>query len=760
MKSVTAKRQTPPAAEREPLQNRFQSVRKMTRRLVAPLSAEDCAIQSMPDASPAKWHLAHTTWFFETFVLSLSTDYSPLDARYAYLFNSYYNTVGDQYPRPERGLISRPSLDEILAYRACVEEAILNNFDSFSDDALRLIELGINHEQQHQELLLTDIKHLLSRNPLSPKYRDRWPLGGVSTREAQWKGFEGGVFEIGANQTAFHFDNEGPQHAVAIADFELSTHLVTNAQYLEFIEDGGYRRCELWLDAGWRTIETTGWTAPLYWRKTDAGWRCFTLHGEAPIDPHAPVCHISFYEAEAFARWAGARLPTEAEWEIASRNSTRAGNFLESGVYHPTAPKTRSGDEELAQMFGDVWEWTRSDYAPYPGFMPIKGAVGEYNGKFMAGQYVLRGGSCATPQGHIRPTYRNFFPPEARWQFSGLRLARDGRTERHISPQSARLRPQFHTVGSAHGVSAFDEITHGLKQQPACISPKYFYDLIGSHLFETITRLPEYYIPQAEAEIFDKNAEDMGEAIRAALGDQYQIIDLGAGNCEKAEALIPFFRPARYVAVDISADFLKSSVARLSERFTEISMAGVGMDFSEDLTLPTDLQNLPTLVFYPGSSLGNFERGKAEKLLQSARKIHAHSAILLGVDLVKDVKTLEAAYDDAAGVTAAFNRNVLSHVNKVIGADFDPAKWRHVAFFNDPASRIEMHLEARAAQSVSWDGGGRRFEKGDRILTEYSHKWRGDALDSMLRNAGFERMAKWTDDDAYFTVALGVAREA
>ncbi|MCB2113623.1 MAG: ergothioneine biosynthesis protein EgtB [Parvularculaceae bacterium] len=758
MKSVTAKRQHPPVADRTSLRNRFARVREATRKLVEPLSDEDCALQSMPDASPVKWHLAHTTWFFETFVLSDIETHEPEDTRYAYLFNSYYNAVGAQYSRSDRGKISRPSLKEIASYRENTEHALLEKFDTLSREALRLVELGINHEQQHQELILTDIKHLFSFNPLWPKYRERWPLGGVNTRDAGWRRFERGAFEVGADGASFHFDNEAPRHAALVADFELATHPVTNAQFLEFIEDGGYQRAELWLDAGWRAVNSLGWKAPLYWRMADSHWRCFTLHGDAPIDPNAPVCHISFYEAEAFARWAQARLPSEFEWEIASRRVGRAGNFLESEIYHPTAPKSRSADRELAQMFGDVWEWTRSDYAPYPGYRPAAGAVGEYNGKFMSGQYVLKGGSCATPENHIRPSYRNFFPPESRWQFSGLRLARDaGSVERFSRPKTLAA-PRFHNVARPAGISAREEISRGLLEDNARISPKFFYDLVGSQLFETITRLPEYYIPRAEAAIFDTNAEKMGDAIREALGEAFQIVDLGAGNCEKAERLIPFFKPSRYVAVDISAEFLKSAITRLVERFPEIPMAGVGMDFSEELALPADLGDLPTLIFYPGSSLGNFERAKAQMLLQSARAIHDRSAILLGVDLVKDVATLEAAYDDAAGVTAAFNRNVLTHVNKLIGADFDPAKWRHVAFFNSGQSRIEMHLEAIAAQAVAWEGGRRRFEKGERILTEYSHKWRGEALEGMLADAGFSLSNIWTDDEGRFAVALGAAR--
>ena len=408
---------------------RYASVRAKSLALAAPLSAEDCAIQSMPDASPAKWHLAHTTWFFETFVLEPQSGYRPFDARYRVLFNSYYRSVGERHPRPERGMLSRPGLAEILAYRRHVDTALLDLLASgrLLAEAEDLLELGLNHEQQHQELILTDVKHLLSRNPAKPAYQKQWPLTTISARKRGWIPCEAGLYEIGHSGTGFSFDNETPRHRVWLEAFCIATHPVTNGDFAEFIEDGGYRRPELWLSAGWDLVVSRGWQAPLYWERRDGEWHAFTLHGEVPIDPHAPVCHVSFYEAEAFARWANERLPTEAEWEIAAGSASREGNFLESGALHPLALREAPEDGAPSQVFGDVWEWTRSDYAPYPGFRPAAGAVGEYNGKFMSGQYVLRGGSCVTPASHIRASYRNFFPPEARWQFSGLRLARDGR---------------------------------------------------------------------------------------------------------------------------------------------------------------------------------------------------------------------------------------------------------------------------------------------------------------------------------------------
>ena len=410
------------------LADRFASVRATTRGLAAPLSDEDCAIQSMPDASPVKWHLAHTTWFFETFILARHDPHrKPFHPAFRVLFNSYYNSVGEKHPRPHRGLLSRPSLSDVLEYRDQIDAEMLPLLDGkeLAEELRALAELGINHEQQHQELLLTDLKHLLSCNPLRPAYQKTWPLTSVSAREKRWIRMTGGVREIGHGGEGFSFDNETPRHKVWLDDFDIASHPVTHGDFVRFIEDGGYRRPELWLSVGWEAVVARGWEAPGYWEKIRGAWHTFTLRGMAPVESNTPVCHVSFYEAEAFARWSGARLPTEAEWETAAAGAPREGNFLESGALHPLALREATPDNTLAQAFGDVWEWTRSDYSPYPGFRPATGAVGEYNGKFMCNQYVLRGGSCATPSSHIRPTYRNFFPADARWQFSGLRLARD-----------------------------------------------------------------------------------------------------------------------------------------------------------------------------------------------------------------------------------------------------------------------------------------------------------------------------------------------
>ena len=418
----------PPASRLRDLAIQFERVRAQTERLAAPLSAEDCALQSMPDASPTKWHLAHTSWFFETFVLERAIpQYVPFHPQFRMLFNSYYVGVGPRHPRPERGLLSRPTLDEVRAYRRHVNDGMARIMDRAPDDTLAdIVELGIHHEQQHQELMLTDLKHLFSRNPLRPAYHKR-PLatdhGAAGAADREWLLLPGGPRHIGHDASSFCFDNETPRHRVYVNACEIAARPVTNGDYLAFISDGGYERPELWLSEGWDTCVAHGWRAPLYWTRGGEDWLIFTLFGTEALRPEEPVCHVSYYEADAYARWAGARLPSEAEWETLAAECAVNGNLLESGRYHPSA--ARGAGNGALQVHGDVWEWTQSAYGPYPGYRPAAGAVGEYNGKFMVNQYVLRGGSCATPQSHIRATYRNFFPASARWQFSGIRLARD-----------------------------------------------------------------------------------------------------------------------------------------------------------------------------------------------------------------------------------------------------------------------------------------------------------------------------------------------
>jgi ergothioneine biosynthesis protein EgtB len=408
----------------------YRAVRGLTEKIAAPLSPEDQTVQSMADVSPTKWHRAHVSWFFETFILREQLrGYRAFHPVYAYLFNSYYEGVGDRYPRPQRGVVSRPGVAEVTAYRSHVDDAMEELLDGSLDrGSSELVVLGLNHEQQHQELMLMDIKHVLSCSPIQPAYAPLETVAPGSSRSAALLEHDGGIVEIGHGASGFGFDNEFPRHCTHLTPFALDARPVTCGDWMAFIDDAGYRRPELWLSDGWAAVNSERWQAPLYWYWIDDRWWSFTLGGPRHVDSAEPVCHVSYYEADAFARWAGARLPTESEWEALATDPARSdgsggsqatANFLDVRVLHPKPVAERSS------FFGDVWQWTSSSYGPYPGFHPAPGAVGEYNGKFMVNQYVLRGGCCVTPAGHVRGTYRNFFPPGARWAFSGLRLAHD-----------------------------------------------------------------------------------------------------------------------------------------------------------------------------------------------------------------------------------------------------------------------------------------------------------------------------------------------
>ena len=410
----------------ETLRQRYRRVRARSEAICAPLLPEDCVIQSMPDVSPPKWHLAHVTWFFETFLLlPFLPGYRTPDPGYDHLFNSYYRTHGAPFPRAQRGLLARPSLAQVSDYRRHVDQAIdvllADPPPTQAGEIQRRLELGLQHEQQHQELLLMDIRHIFAQNPLCPAYRGDLATPAPGDAALSWLEFPAGLHHLGHAGDGFAFDCERPRHRRFVESFLLASRPVNNAEYRAFIDDGGYGRCELWLADGWDLIQREGWQAPLYWRQHDGEWQEMTLGGLRPLDSSAPVCHLSFFEADAYARWAGARLPDEAEWEIAAADQPLRGNFLEQDLLQPAA----ASGAGLRQLFGDVWEWTASAYRPYPGFTPLEGSLGEYNGKFMSGQMVLRGGCCATPEEHIRASYRNFFYPHMRWQFAGLRLARE-----------------------------------------------------------------------------------------------------------------------------------------------------------------------------------------------------------------------------------------------------------------------------------------------------------------------------------------------
>jgi ergothioneine biosynthesis protein EgtB len=425
----------------ESLLARFHQTRDFTNALCANLEPEDFVVQSMPDVSPTKWHVAHTTWFFETFILKkFLSGYRAEVPEYAYLFNSYYNAAGDMHRRDLRGLISRPTVKEAKRYRSSIDSHIDNLLSDADENLIAEIEpiliLGIHHEQQHQELLITDIKHVFAQNPLYPVFRERKIDSSLRPAPIRFLDFDEATVEIGHDGDGFTYDNEGPAHRALVSAFSLASRPVTNGEYLQFIEDGGYGRAEFWLSLGWMTVNEQRWQAPLYWVKRDGAWWNFTLSGFRPVDEPEPVTHVSYFEADAYANWAGARLPTEFEWERAASDCPIEGNFVENEAFHPRPVEDRQPaclgrqaaslpNSRLHQMFGDVWEWTRSAYSPYPGYRAAPGALGEYNGKFMCNQYVLRGGSCATSRTHIRRTYRNFFQPEKRWQFTGIRLARD-----------------------------------------------------------------------------------------------------------------------------------------------------------------------------------------------------------------------------------------------------------------------------------------------------------------------------------------------
>ena len=409
------------------LQQRYLEVRRQTESLCRPLETEDYVVSTMTDVSPTKWHLAHTSWFFETFVLApFDQSYVTPNPRYAFLFNSYYVQAGERHCRAQRGLVTRPTVAEVFAYRARVDEALAALIDRIGGDeahpALPVIELGLHHEQQHQELMLTDIKHVFWMNPLRPAYAPR-VAAPVESPPQGWRAFDAGIHRIGHDGGGFAFDNERPAHRVFVDEFRLADRLVTNGDYLAFIEDRGYHRPELWLSNGWAKVRAENWEAPLYWERTSGGWTEFSLAGVHPVNPGEPVCHVSHYEADAFARWAGARLPTEPEWEIAAAAERIDGNFVDARLFHPAPAAAAAPTGGLRQLYGDVWQWTASAYLAYPGFAPAAGAIGEYNGKWMSDQWVLRGASCATPRSHARLTYRNFFPSDARWQFMGIRLA-------------------------------------------------------------------------------------------------------------------------------------------------------------------------------------------------------------------------------------------------------------------------------------------------------------------------------------------------
>ena len=713
--------------------HRYRAVRQTSVSLTRPLTPEDQLAQSMPDASPTKWHLAHTTWFWETFLLVPHlAGYKVFDPRFHFLFNSYYEALGPRQPRPERGLLTRPSLDDVIAYRLHVDGAMSQLLGEGRADLDALVDLGLAHEEQHQELILMDILHLFAQSPLSPAYAPPKAPAAPSRppQPLEFVRFEGGLVEIGHAGDGFAFDNEGPRHKVWLEPFGLADRLVTNAEWLAFMADGGYRRPELWLSEGWALCQREGWTCPLYWREADDGWSVMTLHGLRMLDPAQPVAHVSFFEAEAFAAWADARLPSEAEWEHAAADVAVAGNFLGAGRLEPTAPPPATG---LRQMFGDLWAWTRSAYQPYPGFRPAAGAVGEYNAKFMAGQFVLRGGACVTPSGHVRASYRNFFYPHQRWMFSGVRLARDATPDRSVDTETFRT-----------------DVLAGLSKPQKAIPPKYFYDAEGSRLFEAITELAEYYPTRTEIALL----RDIAPAIGRMISPGAALVEFGSGASVKTRLLLDAApQLGVYAPIDISRAALDAAAAAIRHDYPKLTVAPLLDDFTRALSLPPPAQGRPVTGFFPGSTIGNFTPEEARDFLKGARRLLGEGArFLVGIDVVKDEKTLVAAYDDALGVTAAFNKNLLARINRELGADFDLDAFAHRALWNPVDSRIEMHLESRKAQTVRVAGRTFRFAKGETLHTENSAKFTVERFAALAGESGWRLEDSWQSAKPAFAV--------
>lgn len=683
---------------------RYRDVRAAMPSLTVGLSAEDLAAQAMPDASPGKWHLAHTSWFFEAMILATEPDYQPVDPRLQQIFNSYYESLGGRVERFERGLMTRPSLEEVLAYRTEIDRRMSAWItQGLADPATAyLFVLGLHHDQQHQELFLMDLLNLMARSPLDPAAYATEPRPGGATQAGRGGAtrFEAGLVDIGHDGQGFAFDNEGPRHRVWLEPFLLDHDLVTNGQWLEFMADDGYARPELWLADGWGTVRSESWQAPLYWRQDDGVWTVLSLGGRAPVDPDAPVRHVSAYEADAFAHWSGRRLPTEAEWESAVA----------------TAP------DVFSNLFGEVWQHTSSAYSPYPGFRPTEGTASEYNGKFMANQRVLRGGSFATPPGHTRATYRNFYYPQQRWAFMGVRLGSDapaGTPARIEDLETARFRA---------------ELVAGLSKPQKALSPKWFYDAQGSRLFEEITRLAEYYPTRQEAALLRSLAPRLTEH----FGDNAVLVEFGSGASEKTRILLDAAPTLQaYVPIDISPDALNTAAAGIAEAYPSMEVAPMVGDFLNLAPLP-ELGRGRRVGFFPGSTIGNLEPAQAVAFLANAReRLGPTSLFILGIDLVKEPSVLIAAYDDAQGVTAAFNLNVLVRANRELRANFPIQNFRHHPVWNAGESRIEMHLEAQTALTVNIGDVSIAFEPGETIHTESSRKFTRDSVSQLALAAGW-----------------------
>ena len=716
----------PPVVARSDFLARYRQTRQASVDIAAPLSPEDQTPQSMPDASPTKWHLAHTTWFFETFLLKPRLNgYKPFDPTFGYLFNSYYEALGARHPRPARGLLTRPATAEILAYRRHVDEAMERLLVSPGDPARgELIEVGLAHEEQHQELILMDILNLFALSPLKPIYAANAPQPRAEGGSLNFVELGGGRVEIGHTGPDFAFDNERPRHEVVLRPYRLANRLVSNGEWLRFMDAAGYSRPELWLSDGWGRVREEDWEAPLYWERHGEGWRSMTLAGPKPIDLEAPVAHVSYYEAAAYATWAGKRLPTEAEWEHAAADCPAHGNFL--------TPSSGNREGGLAQMFGDLWEWTASAYSPYPGFAPATGAVGEYNGKFMIGQMVLRGGACVTPAGHLRASYRNFFYPHQRWMFAGVRLAEDA--PEHVDDD-------FHA-----------DVIAGLSAARKSLPAKWFYDARGSELFEAICGLEQYYPTRQESELLRRIAPE----IAAQIPPGAALVELGSGASLKTRLILDAApQIVDYTPIDISRSALSAGAEAISRDYPNLSVTPLVSDFTRARDLPGEAAGRPRVGFFPGSTIGNFAPDEAVALMRQVRRLlGSGSLFIVGVDLAKDEATLLAAYDDPEGVTAAFNRNLLVRINRELGGDLKPEAFAHRAVWNRLEGRMEMHLQALTSQTARAGGHIFSFVAGETIHTENSYKFTKEGFIGLAERAGWAVAGQWVSPAPQFAVFL------
>jgi dimethylhistidine N-methyltransferase len=701
-----------------PLAEQYRKVRQESVARAAPLSPEDQLAQSMPDASPTKWHLAHTTWFFETFVLAPGLPgYAVFDTVFGYLFNSYYESIGARHPRPARGLLTRPSVAEVMAYRSHVDEAMSRLLAGSLTAQLRaLVILGLAHEEQHQELILMDILHLFALSPLAPVYASAGPMAVPGTiRDPVFVDLPGGRVEVGHSGAGFGFDNEFPRHEVLVPAYRLAKALVTNGDWLKFIEDGGYRRPEFWLAEGWARIQAEGWAAPLYWEESHGAWLAFGLQGPAPVDPAAPVSHVSFYEAAAYAAWAGKRLPTEAEWEHAAA----------------------AAEPEFDQLYGALWQWTASAYSPHPGFMQASGAVGEYNAKFMVGQMVLKGSACVTPDGHSRPSYRNFYYPHQRWMFAGVRLAED--------------------AGIALEEDVFrQDVIAGLSAPRKRLPAKWFYDARGSALFEDICALTEYYPTRQEMALLKHVAREIAGYIPAGAN----LIEFGSGASLKTRLVLDAApHLGAYTPVDISPSALIAAASAIARDYPNLKVTPVTGDFTRPLSLALNVDEAVRVAFFPGSTIGNFTPDEAVALMRRVTALVGPGGrFVVGLDLAKDEATLTAAYDDAGGVTRAFNLNLLARINRELAGTFDLDAFDHRVAWNRLEGRIEMHLEARRSQRVSIAGRDFDFVAGETIHTENSYKHSLEGFVALADRAGWAVVRVWESPQPAVALVLLQAR--